>query len=440
MNSSPSTATAGPVAPIEPLPSLPRPTAATREVRLIALLVAGVIAVGSSLQLFVAPGPVALVAAGAIAGVALAVLALALPGRLRVTLGGFRFVAVLLTALAMAAILGTLVLQGKPPGLYAAKYNVQVGGVPLPIGDAILALRLDDIFHSLWFGGLLALLGAGVAVSTVQRWPVRLRSAGFFTCHVGLLTTLAGTALSATLSVKGQVDLHAGGRSVDRAEALVPGLFDTEGRPVSVQVPLGFDLRLDRFDLVHYGSEYRVGYYELAEDGRERLRASFDPEPGVRHRLPGGAVFRTATITPGAAGGAGAKPDPTAVLQIDADGKSFETPPLAASAAKVVPIPGGKAFLTFERREEDVKSFRSAVTVTQGGSSRTGVVSVNEPFTYGGWTFYQSNYRQEDPTYSGLQAVRDPGVPWVFLGFALISAGVIYMFYVENRLKRPRAA
>jgi hypothetical protein len=425
---------------VEPLPSAPSTSSAAREVRLIALLLAGVIAAGSALQLFIAPGPLALVAAGGIAGAALFVLALALPGRLRVTLSGFRFVSVLLTALAVAAILGTLVLQGKPPGLYAAKYNMQLGGLPLPIGDAIVALRLDDIFHSLWFGGLLALFGAAVAVSAVQRWPVRLRNAGFFTCHAGLLTTLAGTALSATFSVKGQVDLHAGGQTVSQVEALVPGLFDTEGRQVSVQVPLGFDLRLDRFDLVRYGSEYRVGYYEVAEDGRERLRASFDPESGVRHRLPGGAVFRIATITQSAAGGAGAAPEPSAVLQIDADGKSFETPPLAASAAKVVPIPGGRAFLAFERREEDVKTFRSAVTVIQGGASRTGLVSVNEPFTYGGWTFYQSNYRQDDPTYSGLQVVRDPGVPWVFLGFALISAGVIYMFYVESRLKRPRAA
>ena len=40
-----------------------------------------------------------------------------------------------------------------------------------------------------------------------------------------------------------------------------------------------------------------------------------------------------------------------------------------------------------------------------------------------------------DPTYSGLEAVYDPGVAWVFLGFFLICVGVFYMFYVEPRLK-----
>ncbi|HSB18581.1 MAG TPA: hypothetical protein VLD85_01090 [Anaeromyxobacteraceae bacterium] len=38
-----------------------------------------------------------------------------------------------------------------------------------------------------------------------------------------------------------------------------------------------------------------------------------------------------------------------------------------------------------------------------------------------------------------MEAVRDPGVNWVFLGFGLISLGVFYMFYVESRLKKSGA-
>ena len=49
-------------------------------------------------------------------------------------------------------------------------------------------------------------------------------------------------------------------------------------------------------------------------------------------------------------------------------------------------------------------------------------------------------YNPEDPTYSGIEAVYDPGVTWVFTGFALICLGVFYMFYVEPRLKRSAAA
>jgi cytochrome c biogenesis protein ResB len=63
------------------------------------------------------------------------------------------------------------------------------------------------------------------------------------------------------------------------------------------------------------------------------------------------------------------------------------------------------------------------------------VVAVNEPFDFEGWTFYQVNYDPNDPSYSGLEAVRDPGVTWVFVGFTLICLGVAYLFYLEPRLR-----
>jgi hypothetical protein len=100
--------------------------------------------------------------------------------------------------------------------------------------------------------------------------------------------------------------------------------------------------------------------------------------------------------------------------------------------------------LVFEHREDEVKAFRSEVTALAGSTREKAVITVNDPFTFGGWTFYQVNYDPKDPTYSGLEAVKDPGVPWVFLGFGLISVGVAWMFYVEPRMrgggiKRPPA-
>ncbi len=73
-------------------------------------------------------------------------------------------------------------------------------------------------------------------------------------------------------------------------------------------------------------------------------------------------------------------------------------------------------------------------------STKKAVISVNDPMSYSGWTLYQVNYNPEDPTYSGLEAVYDPGVAWVFFGFFLISLGVAWMFYVEPRLKKKAAA
>ena len=61
-------------------------------------------------------------AATGIASLVVLGLSFVVPGRLRSTLSGFRFTSSLLVALAVFAILGTLILQGKPAELYRARY------------------------------------------------------------------------------------------------------------------------------------------------------------------------------------------------------------------------------------------------------------------------------------------------------------------------------
>ncbi|ACG72098.1 LigA [Anaeromyxobacter sp. K] len=521
----------------------PRPAGAAEapavmEARLTALLVTGALLAGALLQVWVPPGALTLVVASGIAGAVVLAVALLTPGRLRATIAGFRFTSTLLVALAVFAIVGTLVLQGKPAEFYRLRY-----GAAAPL---ILGLHLDDVFHGLPFAGLMALFGAAVIASAAQRWPLRARNAGFFLCHLGLVTSLGGAAASAALSIRGRIDLHAGGETATHVRVTKAGM-DTGGA-----APLGFDLRLDRFDLVNYETEYRVGYYrqELVRDehGTHRqwkLAASFDPDL-ERHLLPGGDTFRLKEIWPDftpqdqvapvAAGGQPAlqatlegqtrwllpgerlaTPDGRAavvfgwerpaappgaltaflvsgaerkVVVHTADGES-EVPlaeglalaggavrlgalvpqaqrtqvPATASAEWKRPVVRLEAVrdgtaaekvmaadrpealfldadhaLVFERRDGEVKAFLSTVTATRGDESLRTVVAVNEPVTFAGWTLYQVNYNPQDPSYSGLEAVHDPGVAWVFAGFALISLGVAYMFYVEPRLKARRRA
>lgn len=96
--------------------------------------------------------------------------------------------------------------------------------------------------------------------------------------------------------------------------------------------------------------------------------------------------------------------------------------------------------LVFEKRDKEVKAFISHVSAQQGSTAERRSISVNDPMTFAGWVLYQVNYNPEDPSYSGLEAVYDPGVSWVFTGFALICLGIFYMFYVEPRLKKPAGA
>lgn len=81
------------------------------------------------------------------------------------------------------------------------------------------------------------------------------------------------------------------------------------------------------------------------------------------------------------------------------------------------------------------KAFRSRLAVLEEGHPVLAkTIAVNDPLEYDGYHFYQANYRWDDPTYSGLEVVRDPGLPLVWTGFFLIGGGVIFLFYVKPRL------
>jgi len=505
---------------------------AQRDSRLTALLIVIALLAGAVLQIWVPPGRwTAIVGAGLASWVVVA-LAVFVPGRLRQTVAGFRFTSTLLIGLAVFAILGTLILQGKPEALYRARYGA--------VAPVIIGLRLDDIFHGLPFAGLMALFGAAVMMSASLRWPLRGRNLGFFVAHVGLLTSLGGAAASSGLGIRGRIDLHAGG---DVARELVV----TKGGIATGEIaPLGFDLKLDKFDLVLYESEYRVGYYEKArvrdEDGNVveqwRLKTSFDPDT-TKHRLPGGDSFRLEAVypdfqlvpqvSPVAQGGSpalqavvdgkarwlmdgesvqtgdgrlavafgwGSPAAPEGVLTAvlvsgaarqvtihtsdgDATQPLREGAPLLGGAVKIASLlpsaqrsssygtasaewrnpaasletmEGGYprrelvlasrpravmlargGALVFEKRDQEAKAFLSHVTATRGDDVVNATVAVNDPLSFHGWTLYQVNYNPKDPTYSGIEAVYDPGVPFVFLGFALICLGVFHMFYIAPR-------
>jgi hypothetical protein len=436
VNSSASSTTAAVRAPAAP-------SVAEREVRLTTYLVAGALLVGTVLQVWIPPGGLTLVTAAFLASVVVVGVGTFVPGRLRETIAGFRFVATLLFVLAVMAVLGTLILQMKPTAFYVIRYGI--------VGRIIVSLRFDDIFHGLPFALVMALFGASVISSAMLRWPVKLRAAGFFVCHIGLMTTLAGAAASATLAIRGRIDLHAGGETATHVRVMKAGM------PTGEIAALGFDLRLDRFEAPSYETEYRVGYYEQVSVTDERgtrldwrLKASFDPETS-KHRLPNGDSFRLTGIYPDfrpvpdaatnqVAYGTASQEwrNPAVAIEVQQQGLPREQLMLATRPSPLY-LSQTRA-LVFEKRADEKRAYISNVTATQGATQLKRVVSVNDPLSFNGWTLYQVNYNPEDPTYSGLDAVYDPGVFWVFTGFGLICLGVFHMFYVEPRLKKRATA
>ncbi|MGD0088912.1 MAG: cytochrome c biogenesis protein ResB [Planctomycetota bacterium] len=98
----------------------------------------------------------------------------------------------------------------------------------------------------------------------------------------------------------------------------------------------------------------------------------------------------------------------------------------------------GDLVLAFENRIGEPKSYRSQVSVLEGGQVvKTAAVAVNAPLSYGGYEFYQAGWKNDDLKYSGLRVVHDPGLGVVYAGMVLISLGVLFVFYVRPRVARP---
>ncbi len=473
-------------------------------------------------------GPVAVVAAGA--GVALVLLIAALRRREGAlwSLAGFRAAAYISGALALLAALGTLIHQGMPHEQYLSHYGSLAGTL-------ILALGLNDLFHSIWFGALIGGAVAGIAMGAILRWPITLRNAAFFSIHLGLLVILAGAGLSALFAVRGRLDLRAGEPPVSQVEV-------TEGRrPTGLSLPLGHELSLRKFDVTTHETRQLITLYRPdKKSGEWELAATFEPTPGVRRRLSGKGSFMVVALHAGTedlapneevaaksphlltigeakpisieleesiqlggghtlravrffphftfdlesktAKSLGDEPkNPALEVEIDGarrflfslhEGHQAPSPDLPSLKYRYAPAnaapgasagmpsvelellrPGGttphrvtlplgpegaievakETLLAFEERGAEIKSFRSHLLVD---GREPASVAVNHPLNVGSWLLYQVNFDPNDPDYSGLEAVRDPGVVPVFIGFALLFGGILYLLLLQPRFRR----
>lgn len=64
------------------------------------------------------------------------------------------------------------------------------------------------------------------------------------------------------------------------------------------------------------------------------------------------------------------------------------------------------------------------------------VISMNNPLHHRGYILFQSSFAEGARMTSILSVVRSPGLPIVYLGTALLSLGVLWMFYVKPLLAR----
>lgn len=88
----------------------------------------------------------------------------------------------------------------------------------------------------------------------------------------------------------------------------------------------------------------------------------------------------------------------------------------------------------------EVKKFTSEISILQKNGDRIETtIEVNKPYDYKEWKIYQLSYNEEMGKWSNtstLELVKDPWLPYVYIGIFMMIAGAIYMFWVGNKFKK----
>ena len=96
--------------------------------------------------------------------------------------------------------------------------------------------------------------------------------------------------------------------------------------------------------------------------------------------------------------------------------------------------------LTLVMPQLEPKQYRSEVFVlSPDGLKKEATLSVNNPLRFKGWYIYQLNYDHEKgrwSTLSVLELVRDPWLPVVYIGFAMMLLGALCLFIIPQTKKR----
>lgn len=91
-------------------------------------------------------------------------------------------------------------------------------------------------------------------------------------------------------------------------------------------------------------------------------------------------------------------------------------------------------------KSPEPKKFESDVTIfTKDGKQLSTTIEVNKPISVNGWKLYQLGYNNKEgkwSSYSTIELVKDPWLPVVYSGIALLLLGSLTMFWNANKQNR----
>ena len=285
-----------------------------------------------------------------------------------------------------------------------------------------------DPYRTWWFMSLLV----GLAINTVACVGLRYRSirAHSLISHIGVLLILAGSTVTLLTGIKGTMVLKAG---LDQ----LPVVKAADGDGINAWLP--FKVKLDKFEIERYDGPEHTIQITHREEGWTEEHALIVGKPLLADH--GGL-----TITPHAF-----NPDFYVDMEARQVGQRSNQPNNPAMLVTVKASPERPLWLfdrfpgmhqdelpfkiEYKYKQSQVKQYKSWVTIsdTDGKVILKDTLWVNKPLRHAGYTFYQSSYDPDDPTVSILQVARDPGVPVVYYGFAVLMLGLGMGFFSNGR-------
>lgn len=335
------------------------------------------------------------------------------------------------TAVTLMLTLGMLVvLMGLTP-----QRNIQ----DMPVSGIIGKIGLDALIQTWYFAFIFLFLLTSLGLTTLQRTiPFKRSNIGFILNHLGLWLTLfagvlgSGDVARLTMSIKeGKVEWRAS---------------DSQG--IIYEMPIAVELH----DFVM--EEYPANLYLIDTRSGEPLPLSKPQHIASEDSLSAGFLgnWRIDVVK---------KLNSAAAVTADKYEQYFAQGACQAAYIKASDSIKGKykegwvssGSFIFPHKAlylndttgvlmgiPEPRKFRSLVTIyTKNGIRADTAIEVNRSVHINGWTIYQLGYDDKMgrwSTLSTLEFVRDPWIPVVYTGLAMLLAGAVYMFWIAGRKRK----
>ncbi len=255
---------------------------------------------------------------------------------------------------------------------------------------------------------ILGIMSLNLVLCTLQR--IRTLSKAVLVLHLGTIMVIAGAVVS-SFGFVATVNIYEG-TSVDKAYR-----WD-----VKQDMPLGFNLAVDKIHVEYYPIPVRVGVLR----GTEKI-GLFELKTSEHFSLDGYTVKAEVMEFPAE----------NLRLSVAADGQSLGSADTAGVKSLPADFPYDFVLVAFQ--DPHLKRVWLDVSLSDDSSVIAGGTSeINSPLTWGKYSFYNVNidFDKFGNKFAGIQITNDPGKPFVYAGFAVIGLGSV--MYLLRRFSKSR--